>query len=94
MLWPATMQGSTLAFEGKLSVKDGNTPTLKRICITEQGSAAFDVTQAWEKNQRPTALRQRQRMVFEGAQHLTREGFVLSGSLVLGVDGITTPRTL
>ena len=38
------MQGGTLAVEGKLSVKDGNAPTLQRIGITEQGAAAFDLT--------------------------------------------------
>ena len=94
MLRTATPQGSALAFEGKLSVKDGNAPTLQRIGLTEQGAAAFDLTQAWEKNQCPTALGQYQGMVFEGTQHLTGEGFVLPRSLVIGFDGITTPRTL
>jgi hypothetical protein len=44
MFRTATMQGGTLAVEGKLSVKDGNAPTLQRIGITEQGAAAFDLT--------------------------------------------------
>jgi hypothetical protein len=88
------MQGSALAVEGELSVKDGNAPTLKRFGITEQGAAAFDLTQAWEKNQCTTAFGQRQSMVFEGTQHLSGEGFVLPSSLVMGFNGITTPSTL
>jgi hypothetical protein len=44
MLRTATPQGSALAFEGKLSVKDGNAPALKRIGFAEQGAAAFDLT--------------------------------------------------
>jgi hypothetical protein len=94
MLRTATPQGSALAFEGKLSVKDGNAPTLKRIGLAEQGAAAFDLTQAWEENQRSAALRQRQSMVFKSAQDLTGEGFVLPRFLMMGFDGITTPRTL
>ncbi len=51
-------------------MKDGNAPALKRIGFAEQGAAAFDLTQAWEENQRSAALRQRQRMVQEGTQDL------------------------
>jgi hypothetical protein len=44
MLRTTTMQGGTLTVEGKLSVKDGNAPTLQRLGITEQSAAAFDLT--------------------------------------------------